>query len=307
MVRNPWWPMLNVITSDIPSIDGCPALSRTKAYITEQGVSAVLEHVWRDAKGVPVDLSEYLQDGSSNSSMSGPTGRVILRIKDALGCGNDPVSNPLWEIPAHAEDAANGVIQSDELPDTLTDRPGIYQLSWALVDSNDKIIATNGGLLSIERSLFATTLDKVRSDYGPPTLNEIRMEILDTGAADNVFLGDVEFSDGQIIDAIKKPIQYWNEVPPPVVYFTTHNFPFRYHWRLGIIANLYVTAAAHYRRNDSQISAGGVDLADKRKERQYLAAAQMHTQEFREWVRLKKRELNASRSYGNFTSDYSNL
>lgn len=298
--------MINVITSDAPAVDGCPALARTKAYITEQGVSAELEHVWRDAAGNPVDLSAYLSDEGSSSSSSA-SGRVILRIKDALGCGNDPISNPLWELPAQSIDAANGVVRSSELPDTLTDRPGIYQLSWALVDSIDRIVATNGGLLSVERSLFATTLDKVRADYGPPTLNELRMEILDTGAADNVFLGDVEFSDGQIIDAIKKPVQYWNEVPPPVGIFTTHNFPYRYHWRLGIIASLYMVAASNYRRNDSQISAGGVDIADKRKEQQYLNAARLHNQEFREWVRFKKREININKSYGNFTSDYNAL
>jgi len=304
-----------VIRAELPEVDECKVLTRIKAFVVPQGIQATLEQVFRDRKGRPIDLSEYLVptvsitecSGQSASSSSGgprPVGSAVLRIKDVLGNGPDPCRNPIWTIPAWSPDPASGLLQA-KLPATAVEQAGIYQLSWAILDVTGIPVATNDGLMTVERSLFPIKSETLYKDLGAPTLNEIRMEIMDSSPAENFWLEEVEFGDEQIVIAIQKPIEYWNEQPPPIEVYTPRNFPFRGNWRRGIIAQLHLMAAANFRRTRLPHSAGGVTVDDRNKEKEYLAEGQRLWAEYREWVQIKKLEINLKKVSGQVLSTYS--
>lgn len=306
--------ILNCVTPDIPcgiavvragqtTIDDCPVLTRINAFLVDEGVQATLEHVFRDRQGKPVDLSFYLDDipvpGDSLSlsdCLAGGSG--VLRIQEALG------GSCRFEAAIEGYQASQGVIRA-ELPEALVARAGLYQLSWGIFNHADNLVAVSDGLLSVERTLF-TRADE-SCGMGPPTVRELRMHMLDSGAADNVLLDDVEFSDEQILLAIRQPVQIWNETPPPIQTFTTQNFPFRFNWKNAIIGQLLIMAAHNYRRNFLQHQAGGINVADKAKEKEYLAAGQQMMAEYREWLTTTKISINCGLFSGQIPSVYSAL
>lgn len=300
-------PTLDVIRAGIHDMDDCPVLRRIKAFIVDQGLRAVLEHTVRDRQGRPVDLSAYLEisadvPGSESSQSLGiANGSATLRVKDILGAGSNTARNPVWEVAVTGYDPLAGIVRSAKLPASLVERSGIYQLSWAIKDSNGEVILINDGLLSIERSLYPSSNTVLQKDLGPPTVNEIRMAIMDSDPTENQYLLDnLEFGDEQIVQAIVAPVEFWNEVPPPIRKFTTRDFPFRWHWKQGIAARLHIVAAAHYRRNFLQ---GHAD--DKGKEREYLNYGQNLWGEYTQWVHNKKVEINLKGFRGEVWSAYS--
>lgn len=297
---------MEIITAGIPEKDDCPVLTRIKAFIVDQGVLGTLEHVIRDRRGRPVDLSKYFaaqESASSSSSASSETGTVELRAKEWLGAGWSDDANPVWQIIGEAHDPEKGVVRAD-LEKSLVASPGIYELSWGIRNAAGDLVMTNQGIMSVEKTLFGS-LEAIKKNEGPPTINEIRMWMMDSSAAENSLLDDVEFSDDQIMLALTSPVRQWNETPPPIERFTTRNFPFRGAWASGALAQLYKMAAAHYRRNFLQTSGGGVSVADKAKEREYLSEAVRLQSEYDSWLINKKVEINMKKFVGQNRSAYS--
>lgn len=284
-------PSQTIVTADTPANDGCPVLTRTRAFLVDQGVRATLEHVMRDAKGQVVDLRDCAEDGESDSD--GSTSTVVLRIApvEAHGClGPDD----LVEIEGTIHDAAAGKVRA-QLTAAVASKAGIYQLSWGVLDTNGELVLVNRALLSVERSLFAPVEEL---GQGPPTINEIRLSIRDSHANDNLLLDDVEFDDAEIVQAIVRPVQYWNEQPPPVAVFRVSNFPFREMWLRAIHAMLFRTAAEHYRRNRLPYQAGGVTVDDRNKEKEYLASSKDLQMQWEEFVVRQKVAINARKAFG---------
>lgn len=311
-----------IVRAGLPVLDGCTVLTRLKAFVTDQGVRSVLEHVFRDRSGNALDLSSYLSGavlslpvsfgsissvGSASSAGAAPLGSAALRVRDVLGHGANPTTDPILELVVNGYVPSEGIIRSAQLPQTLVDRAGVYQLSWAIKDDAGRVVAINDGLLSIERSAFPTDEQALMDNLGPPTINEIRMTLMDSSAAENVLLDAVEFSDEQVLDAIKAPVETWNETPPPIEVYTTRNFPYRRQWKEGIIARLLMTAAHNYRRNRLSHQAGGVTVDDKNKEREYLADGSRLWGEYKDWLLAKKVSENARNFAGGFGSSYGEL
>jgi hypothetical protein len=63
-------------------------------------------------------------------------------------------------------------------------------------------------------------------------------------------------------------------------------------------------AEAWYRRNRLGTSAGGISIDPENKEREYLRAYQVLVGEWREWMKLKKVEINAAAFSGSVGSTY---
>lgn len=288
-----------VVTAGIPDIDNCPILTRLKAFIVDQGVVATLEHTFRDKIGNPADLSEYFPSESSDSSAAYG---VTLRTKEWLGEGICTTKNPVWEVSAEIVDASAGLVRATLDAETVA-QAGIYECNWAVVDSEDAPHVVDRGILSIERSLFGD-LRTVKKGLGPPTLQELRMRLMDSSASENLLLQDTEFKDEQLLLAMFEPVRAWNESLPPLRTFTTRDFPFRGAWIMGVQAQLYMTAAGNYRRNRLKHIAGGVAVDDLNKEQEYMAEGVRLWNDYKDWMGNKKVSINMRLVTGSVQSAY---
>lgn len=295
-----------LVRAGIPEMDDCKILTRLKAFLVDQGVTATIEHVFRDKQGRPADLSAYLaaatSESGSASSSSSPAGTIKVRVKEWLGHGVSAARNPIWDIYGDAVDPARGVVRF-ELEPEVVEHAGIYDLNFAVMNESGRPVAIDRGILSVEKSMFAVDPDLTRRDLGPPTIQEVRMRLMDSSRNENLLLDDVEFKDEQILMAMWEPIRLWNETPPPIETFTTRTFPFRGAWIQGVLAQLHLMMANHFRRNVFRQATGGTN--DKDKEREYMAEGQRLWQEYTAWLSNKKVSLNLKRFAGSSRSAYS--
>lgn len=297
---------LELIRAGMPTNDGCPILGRLAAFVVQQGTTPTLEHVFRKPNGNPADLTRYLaaavSESISASATTPPAGTVLLRVKEWTAEGRGD-RNPIWSLDGTAQDPARGLLRAT-LPATVTALPGIYELAWGIV-VDGRLIAAAQAMLSVERSLFPADLAALDHCGGPVTLGEIRGALLDSGAADNLLLDDVEFSDAQIFQAIVAPVRLWNEAPPPIERYTTRTFPFKGAWLGAIAGELHLMAATNYRRNLLRASAGGLSVPDKDKEQEYLAEGLRLVGTYKDWLVLKKQEINLRKVGRSLGSEYS--
>lgn len=295
-----------ILRNEIPSVERCPVLTRVRAWIGDQGVCSRVEHQWVDRKGIPIDLSEMV-NGSTNSNTSSSTsedfqGSVVVRIHDAVNLSNRRPK--LWEIDCDVVDIEEGLVQFDLIQE-IVDEPDLYELNFGLKDTDDKVIMLNNGLLSVERSYFASDAATRKNFDGPPTIQSIRMHMQDSSANENLQLADIEFSVHQILDAVRKPSMIWNEALPPIpLTYTPKTFPWKYAQMEAIVAQLFLTAAQGYRRKAFPYQAGGVSINDQEKEREYLAEGNRRLEEFKQFVANHKMVANLKRVSGHYGSSY---
>lgn len=277
--------------------EGCPIRTKQRAVLVDQGLTRFIEWEWRDRQGRAVDLTPYLYgDSESSDSLSmpdadPPEGRVLVRFASCQG-------RPIATVTGAVQSVEHG-ITAVGIPEPVRERAGIYVVGWSIEDRYGRKVLADQGLLSVERSVWS----KQDPPQGPPTLQELRMAMRDT-AAENDLLMDVEFSDAEILWALVRPIQQWNELPPPVAPYCCETFPFTYHWTRAAIGLLLETAAHHFRRNKQLAMHGSMLLTDKDRDRPYLEAASLLMQEWLAFVRQKKIEINMRGAIGHIPSPY---
>jgi len=121
---------------------------------------------------------------------------------------------------------------------------------------------------------------------------KLRRRVKDTEEL-NYLLGEEEFSDDDLDDALEDALAVWNEEPPLlVVYDTPDLFPWHTKLIKGAVGELYQMAAASYRRNHLSYQAGGVAVDDKDKFTEYEKIGEMYRAEFNKFVLERKREIN---------------
>lgn len=288
---------LPVVRPEDALAENCPVLTKFRAAVLQRGVSADVEWQLRDVNGDPIDLSGCTLSASSQSS-EGDVGQltVKVRIADAVLYGQC-----VYEVPGTITDATNGLIRFTP-PAAVRDEANIYRLSIGLANNSAQIVWATDGLLSVERGLFGDPMQVT----GPPTLQEIRLQIRDT-VSENTLLAAMEFSDADIVYSLTRPLREFNETPPPLSQvFTGKNFPWHDAWLKATIANLLMIAADGYRRNRLATVQGGLTIDDKNKEPNYVQAAMLLRQEWLEFVMRKKVELNCNAAIGSLSSPYSN-
>lgn len=287
-------PIVETIT---PERDGCDILNRTNLYTFPLGIVPVIQHVVRDSRGNPIDLTVLDSDESASTNVI----PVLLRIKEFVAPAG--AQNPVHQYEGTIIDAENGIVQV-ELDEDAVPRAGIYQTSLALSDSLNRTRFINNPVVWVERSLFVLDSTDTTYNLGPPNLQEVRQALLDHGGAENSLLDDVEFTDDQIAMALTRPVQQWNETPPPIPNTDTRLFPFREAWLKAVCGYLLVTAAHNYRRNYLNTSVGGINVDDKQKEGQYLQSGMMLLEEWKNFIQNKKIQLNLKYAYGSVGSTY---
>jgi hypothetical protein len=286
----------NVVSAAVSTINAQPVLSRMRAVTVSQGQCATIEWQMHDKDNNPVDLSSCFP----TPAPAEPEYEVVLRLKEQILLGENAAPK---ELTATIVDAETGKV-SATLDSSAVAYPGIFYAEIALVtvpapETKSCVIFSNLFSLIITRSTFGDM-----AAGGPPSIAEIRLHLRDSSPSESFLLDHLMFDDAEIALAITRPVQYWNEIPPPIGVFTTQTFPFRYHWLEGICANLFMMAAEQYRRNQLNYSAAGVALDDQNKEANYERAGQMRWQAYREWVRVKKAEINLEGAYGEVGSTY---
>lgn len=185
---------------------------------------------------------------------------------------------------------ANGLVTAALTPEH-TACVGIY----------DAMIAAGGGeavnetwqvLFAVEPSAF-----QAYQGGGPLTIPEVRLTLLDSFNLDegpfSNLLDGVEFSDVEIVHAIRRVVDMWNETPPNIAYYSTADFPYRYWWSVAVTAMLLRMAAARYRRNRLAYSAGGVSIDDQSKAQEYEEISELRMREFKEWMTREKSRINS--------------
>jgi len=302
---------VNNVSAKQTFVAGCPVIQKMQAHEVKQGQDARLLWNIKDPNGNPFNLTQVSEDCILSESTDAEdfdavgetTCGINLRLRELSGV--DPCNNPIVSVPVEIVEAEEGLVRASELPDTIVRYPGIYMAEWGVMSPNKKVLFSNTSLLFVNRGLFGIDDTYEQYDAGPPTIQEIRISIRDNDPADNLLLDDLEFDATEIAQAVLRPIQYWNEIPPPLrPPQTTKTFPFKEMWLVGIQAYLFDIAASHYRRAALPYSAGGVQVDDKNKEKEYLTISQLLKRQFEDMVKLKKLEINTKLMCGMLGSAY---
>lgn len=304
----------NVVNPPITQADGCPVLPKMQCHEMQQGQDARLEWVMRTPNGDPVNLTDCAASCASESStddetfdaVGTPPCGITLRLRELSGY--DGPTDAIYSIDVDIVTAATGSVKAHALPDAITRHPGVYMEEWALFSTDNRLIFSNQAVCFVGRGLFGITSSPNNWNLGPPTVSEIRLSLRDNSPSDNLLLDDIEFDAAEITQSVLRPIQFWNETPPPLrPLYTTKTFPHRELWLKGIQAYLLQIAAANYRRNHLPYNAGGIAVDDKNKAREYDQYAHMMMQDFRNMVQAKKVEINIAQFSGAVSSNYSGI
>ena len=281
---------------DICLIDNqrCPNEWRTLPFV--QNTTSTADVALRDRNGDPYDL----------------TGKLVRFIAKEW-----PTFNALYiDVMAAVLVAEDGVIRLTLTENQLCNAGlflGEFILYWAIPESSSSPSPSSSSGVTPEPPTYISgslaripcylevreSLERMDGFPSPMSIAEVRLAIRDKCREDNFLLDNVEFSDTEIAWAIRRPIEYWNEVPPPLrPLYTPGTFPFRYYWLYGIIGELLSIATPGLGRNTQVYSAAGLSFDDKAKVSTYRDAADKYLKEYREWVRQQKRAINLGMAYG---------
>lgn len=292
-----------VLRPSITRVDGRPVLTKTVAVSTSQGMAPVIEMVLRDSEGRPINFTSCgFTDYSSSSSSAGPQGRVVLKAKEVFA---PSTAAPLVDVEGLFVNAAAGVVRA-KIPASATLNNGIFEGNWGVLSAEGELLTSNKFYLVVENSQFAKP--SALPNSGMPSVETIRVYLRDSGPADNPLLNTLEFDLPEICEAMIVCVQYWNTMQPPIrLKFTTLNFPETSAIINGIMGELYLAAAKHYRRNQLNYNAGGLSIDDKNKSQEYEAIGERMLQDYLKWVRMVKVQINKEAWDGSFSSAYNGL
>lgn len=291
-------PVVPTVTPQTTQVFGVPVKARRQALQFSQGITANVNWTVVDDQGNPIDLTAYGTypavpgTGGDNSS-------IQVQVVDSF-MGQPPTTVTVFSNPATPVTAAQGTI-SFPLPGGVTTNPGIYLGQVNVYNTNNTLVIVNQFYVVVNRGLNGLTLPP----NGPPSIAEIRLHLRDSDPGDNPLLDTVQFDLAEIVAAIEKPVYYWNESPPPInQQYTTANYPYRFYWLEGIAAQLYWMAAHWYRRNDMQMSSGGLQVDDLAKAQEYQAIGDQKWEAYTSWVQKVKVRINCEAAIQSQFSPY---
>jgi len=243
-----------------------------------------------DDQGRSIDLTTCQGESSESSLPLDLT--VKLRMLDAALTNEDP------EFDGFVSDYDEGLVGATV--DTMITGPGLFRSEFAVLDEFGVLLTSNVFYILVEPSLF------LNSPYpGPPSMAAIRLHMRDSSPAENRLTDNYAWTDSEIVAAIQRPVEYWNEIPPPIgIIHTTQTFPYRFHWMEAISGLLMLQMVGSGMRNSFGYSAGGIQIEDSNKWQAYEEYGQRRWQTFQEFVRSKKVEINIGMGWGSFGSPY---
>lgn len=294
---------LEVVVPDVTHVEGVPSFGRKQTARVNQGQHTVLRWQIRDRMtGRVIDLTSVADgDGVSSSTGSNPLEQIVRRVELRAAEATYTNTSLSWAADAAVVDAANGVVQV-VLPAELTDLAGVFDVEFGLFDAytaGRMVYSVQGGLW-VNRGQFGSGGP---SRYSVPSLDDLKTQLVDSGPEDNYLTSVVEFDVSQVAAATLLAVRRFNSRPPaisPLVRNTT-NFPDSAQLVDGILAELYLMAANHYRRNALPYQAAGVSVDDKSKGDQYERIGTGLLQKFEAWAGVVKKAANAAAWNGSGT------
>jgi hypothetical protein len=206
----------------------------------------------------------------------------------------------LIDKPARVQDAAQGIfsVQFSAADFTMgcIGYPGIFLSELVILDEQGRRRVTNRRYLEVIPTL-------TYQSQGPITVAEIRLAMMDYPCS-NTLIDDYEFTQTEVMFAIRRPIDRFNEQTPNIMVFTPATFPWREHWLSCTIGYLLKSAAMKARRNSMQYQGGGLAVNDKSFYGDYQAMGDQLIAEYDEWMKHKKIEMNVSNGIGMLGSAY---
>jgi hypothetical protein len=183
------------------------------------------------------------------------------------------------------------------LENKVTNCAGVYDMAVERLTVGGQVVDRWPVLMIVEPPAM-----QLIAGTGPLLIPEIRLALLDLdngtdGAPFSNLLDDVEFSDIELVFAMRRVVQKWNETPPPVALFSPMNFPYRYRWLQATVGELLLMGAARYRRNRLAYQAGGIAIDDQSKATEYEEVGRLNLKEFDEWMRTEKYRMNMERAW----------
>ena len=176
--------------------------------------------------------------------------------------------------------------------------PGLYEGSMTVYDGDAPVASTR---YWVE---VAATLDW-RSRRDPLTIAEVRLELRDQCAGQNELLDKLAFTDDQLAWAIRKPVDEFNSTGQPYTNYTPSSFPgmFRAQWSSAAVGYLMRLISIGNDRDNLAYQAGGVSI--NMNDISFVAKlSQVLLQEWRDWLKAAKMNINIEAAYGSLGSDY---
>lgn len=241
--------------------------------------------------GAPSGSSSSSSPGGLASSSSGSAAGVVVRMK-ATECLAS--SSAIFDIVGEVVSEEDGIVRFEMTP-AETANAGIYLASVG-VFYNDVLRFQQAVYLEFMPTSFAEKLT------GPLSVPEVRMDLMDMCPDANYLLDELEFTDVEIIAAMRKAVDAFNELPPFVLQYTYSGFPYRANWLNATSAYLLRMIAHRYRRNHLKYSAAGLAVDDQDKAPEYEQLAERRINEFLGWARSVKVAQNLYNGFGTHSS-----
>lgn len=275
--------------SDIPGAGGVagggtdsPAM-RPAGYTSYTGFP-VMTLMTAQNKTVTMQLFDSM-NGTTPADLTGYDSLTLY----AKELPSDPL--PYFAKTATVLDATAGLISFTFVPGDLR-WAGVFWAGVIAKNSSNQNVADWSLWVEVRKGI--NHQERINT---PISIAEIRLVLRDASPEANELLLTYEFSDTEIAFAITRPIEQWNEIPPPVMLYTPATFPFREHWRKAAAGILLRSAAIQYARNDLQYQAGGMSVQDKDKLNQYEKLGQTYQEEWIRFCETKKYQMNMEKAF----------
>jgi len=264
-------------------IDSVPLNVKPRVYTLCVNQDAYLDFLFVDDAGNPQDLNNLPDIGFK------------AYIREAVA------HTPVRQCDVSVTNADAGKLKIHITP-VLSSMPGIFNGSVICYPTANE----NAIIKECPFYLYITYPLSCSDTAGPMSLTELRMYLRDSSPEENLLIDGYNYSDEEILLAMKLTIQKFNDMPPrenfPV--FNSATFPFRSLLLDGMLGQLFFMVSEYHRKNNLQYSAGGVSINDKNKEPNYLQAANMHWQEFLRNAKAEKVKLNMDLNWDIIPSAY---
>jgi len=175
--------------------------------------------------------------------------------------------------------------------------------SWS-IQVCPSLVFSNQLYLYVEPSRLINTGNVAYGRFPFPTLQFVRLNLMDNDPADNRLIRDFEYDLADVCSALECTVRHWNTSQPPIDVFYD-SIVYQYYIPTGYTAQLMNKAALRYLRNHLPYQGGGLSIDDQRKYDEYTKIASMKWKDYTDYVYRRKVQFNAEMAFGAVPSGYS--